>query len=308
MKRHFVSVGAAVFALCASAHAQEPTSTPESSNTAADAEAPPNKEQVCTDSYQKAQLTRREGKSALLDARAAARVCVSAGCASWVVADCSQWLEQLDKRIPKIVFSAKNTADRDLAEVSVTTVDGAPIVSQLDGHSIEFEPGPHTFVFTTKDGARREKQVIVIEGATAQAVQVVFDASPEELAELRRKQQSDLRLIPIESEKKPDQSLRYAGYGLVGLGVIGLGIGAGFGISALVQKNDLNCPNNNCPSGLVDDVKAGGRAADVSTIGFIAGGVLAAGGVALLLIPKLQAKAQPSVGPNHAGLQFGGRF
>lgn len=261
---------------------------------------------VCSESYQQAQITRREGKSALLTAREAARTCLSSSCQGWMTADCSQWLSELDARIPTLVFTAKNTAERDLVDVAVSTVDGQALTSRLEGHSIEFEPGQHTFVFVTKEGARLEKQVIVREGAKAQVVTAVFEAPAEELAALQRAKRVD---APPPPPPEQPNVLRYVGFGGMGLGAIALGIGTGFGISALVRKNDLTCD----AQGRCDDggaLSSGKTTADVSTVAFITGGVLAAGGLALVLWSKPHSRmaAQPSLGPTHAGLQLGGHF
>lgn len=283
------------------ARAQAPSAEAQTTEPPA---APAN---VCSDSYQQAQITRREGKSALLQARAAARTCLSSSCQGWMTADCSQWLGELDARIPTVVFSAKNSADRDLVEVAVR-VDGRELATQLDGRAIEFEPGSHTFVFVAKDGAQLEKQVVVREGGKAQVVSVVFEASAEELAAQRRAQHVEV-LPPVHREPAPN-TLRYVGWGGLALGALGLGLGAGFGISAAVRKGNLGCDDAGRCTASQDRIDGGATASDISTAAFIAGGVLAAGGLVLVLWPRSSRTiaAQPVAGPNLAGLQLGGRF
>ena len=121
---------------------------------------------VCTTSYEGAQELMRPNRSEskLLLARESLRTCLRSNCKSWIVADCSKWLSEVETRIPSVVFSAKNTAGRDLTDVKVSTASGDPIVQSLDGHSIEMEPGPHDFVFLGPNGARVEKRVLVREG------------------------------------------------------------------------------------------------------------------------------------------------
>jgi hypothetical protein len=81
---------------------------------------------------------------------------------------------------------------------------------------------------------------------------------------------------------------RVAGLGVGAAGVIGIGIGAFFGLRAMSKQDESN-KNGHCdaadtcdPEGLALRSEAI-TAATVSTIGFIAGGVALAGGVTLFL-------------------------
>jgi len=56
------------------------------------------------------------------------------------------------------------------------TIDGVPLVTQLDGLAVDVDPGPHTFVFDGADGSAEQK-VVVAEGAKAQHIAVVFGAA-----------------------------------------------------------------------------------------------------------------------------------
>jgi hypothetical protein len=78
---------------------------------------------------------------------------------------------------------------------------------------------------------------------------------------------------------------RYAALGVLGVGALGIGIASGFGVSALVKRDEASslCPaKRNCPDGTAareaDDAR---RASTVSTVAFVAGGVLLATGAAL---------------------------
>lgn len=98
-----------------------------------------------------------------------------------------------------------------------------------------------------------------------------------------------------------------------GVGVVGLGLGTVFAMQAM-NRNDAskdNCDGDVCgPQGFsdrLDAISAGNRA----TIGFVAGGILAAGGIAMVLMgsgkssgPSLQ--ASPAVGSNSVGLVLKG--
>jgi len=241
--------------------------------------APAPDADVCTTSYEGAQELMRPNRSEskLLLARESLRTCLRSNCKSWIVADCSKWLSEVETRIPSVVFSAKNTAGRDLTDVKVTNAGGETVAQSLDGHSIEMEPGPHDFVFLGPEGARVEKHALVREGEKAQNVSAVFEAPKGEAGPA-----GPQNPVFVPKAEKSTPTLRYVGYGLAGAGVVGLGLGAVFGLTAIAKKNDANCDGNGfCDSGPRGDAL---DAARVSTIAFVAGAVLGAGGIALILL------------------------
>ena len=101
---------------------------------------------------------------------------------------------------------------------------------------------------------------------------------------------------------------RLFGWGVLGAGVVGVGVGSWFGVSALGNGCAGSSKNPPC----TDDVKrAGDRDATVSTIAMAGGGVAVAAGIALVLTaPRTPARGAaavtPTVGLGYAGLH--GRF
>lgn len=108
----------------------------------------------------------------------------------------------------------------------------------------------------------------------------------------------------------------YRTIGLIatGVGVVGLGIGTVFGISAVSSKSkaqDGGCTTDNrCPEGAKADLHDAFEAAKLSTWAFIAGGVFVAGGLTLVVLaPKLGSKAVPvDVKTSGAGVWLTARF
>ncbi len=279
MRRHpriLVAVAALTASLPSAAHADEAS--------------------VCVDAYEKSQVLMKpaSGRSTLLPAREMLRTCMRSGCKDWMVADCSRWLSEVEARIPTVVFSARDTSGRDLAEIVVTTVEGVSLASRLDGRAIELERGEQVFVFVAPDGVRREKRVLVREGEKNQGVSAVFDAPPAETK----------RVVTARHGTPP---LRYVGYGVAGAGVIGLGVGAIFGLQALAKKKEANCIENVCDERPMEEATS---AAKVATIGFIAGGTLVAGGALLVLFgpESSPVQARLDLHPTSARLNFAGRF
>lgn len=125
---------------------------------------------------------------------------------------------------------------------------------------------------------------------------------------------------PATAPEAPPSSpspLKTVGLIVGGVGVAGLVVGSIFGAEALSKNSSANSGHcgssfggtNQCDStgvGLRNDAVSAGN---VSTIAFIAGGVLAAGGVTLWLVaPSGHVQAAPAVGSNGGGFLVRGDF
>ncbi len=125
---------------------------------------------------------------------------------------------------------------------------------------------------------------------------------------------------------EPKSPLRTVGLVVAGAGVVGVGVGTFFGLRAMSKWSDskTRCDASGCDSvGYVAATDAKG-AGTVSTIGFVAGGALLAGGVVMFLVaPGGDAKAAragtltpegltvgvaPSIDPRAPGVLATGRF
>lgn len=111
--------------------------------------------------------------------------------------------------------------------------------------------------------------------------------------------------------------LRTVGFVSLGAGAVGLGVGAFFGLRAMSKNDDSNadCDGDVCGAQGKQDRNDARSAGNVSTIAFLAGGVLAATGGALLLFegkdetgPERAASAGVMVEPDRAQIIFHGRF
>ncbi len=105
---------------------------------------------------------------------------------------------------------------------------------------------------------------------------------------------------------------RTIGFVGMGVGVVGLAVGAVTGGLAIGKHSTLTteCPNGTCTSdAATSDLSSYHSLALVSTIGFIAGGVLAAGGLVIFLTaphgqsagPAMGVRITPFVGPGSLG-------
>lgn len=118
------------------------------------------------------------------------------------------------------------------------------------------------------------------------------------------------------------KTLRTVGFVAAGVGAVSLVVGTVFGLSASSKNSDAEkqCTGNLCTQEgltLTDEARS---AATVSTIAFVAGGVLVVGGLGLALFgPKASsggsttssstsAWLSPAVSPTFAGVRVGGGF
>ncbi|HEY2514753.1 MAG TPA: hypothetical protein VGI39_28000, partial [Polyangiaceae bacterium] len=158
------------------------------------------------------------------------------------------------------------------------------------------------------DGARGTADVVLAEGEKDRRVSVVV-ALPEP---------SPLPAPPPLVTPPPPvgrlSGWKLAGYTSLGAGAVGLGAGAVFGALAIVKKGDAHCDAAGaCSNGAsLSDLRT---ASNVSTAGFVGGGALLLGGVAMLLLAPHSPADRPSVlhaapllGPQVAGLVVGGSF
>jgi hypothetical protein len=265
---------------------------------------------ACLDAASKGQRLKATHK--LVDARDQLRVCAASQCPAVVQSDCANWLAEVESALPTVVVTARDGTGADLADVKVS-VDGQPLLAKLDGQAVPMDAGPHTFRFErAKDDASLERQVIVREGEKNQAVAVVLGAARAAPAP-----PSGATGVPSPGggDRPASTPWKTIGWVLGGAGVVGLGVGAAFGLSAMGDKSSADCnPSNQCAPGPLGSARSAALAADV---GFVAGGVLLAGGVALVLVGSGASatretagsvKVAPTVGASGGGLVLGGSW
>jgi hypothetical protein len=281
----------------------------------ADGPAPVSKA-ACLDASNQAQTFRDAHK--LLEARAQLRICAQQGCPSVVQKDCLTWIDSVEASLPTVVVTAKDGAGRDLVDVKVTA-DGQPLTTKLVGDAIPMNPGAHSLHFETADGATLDQQIVVREGIKNQSVAVVLGkAAPAALAAPGTAAPVPAGAPPAPVDTPPadttsSSTWRTVGWVVGGVGIVGLGVGTVFGFMAMSDKSSADC--NAAGVCLTGQLNSANSAATVSTVGLIAGGVLLAGGAALVLFaPRGDAaagaslKLAPLVGSRDGGVVLGGSW
>jgi hypothetical protein len=260
---------------------------------------------ACLDAASKGQTFQDTHK--LLEARAQFRVCAAAACPTVVQSDCASWLASVERALPSVVVLVTDEEGGSVIDGKVT-VDGQPFATKFDGRAIPINPGSHAFHFEVPGGVAADQVVVVPEGEQNHRVTAVMKKSaaipPPSAA-------------PGPPNEPPSRSgpstWRTVGWVVGGAGVVGLAVGAVFGLSASQDKSSANCDASNaCDPGPLHNARSAATAADV---GLIAGGVLLAGGAALVLFAPSgdqhganAIQATPIVGTNSVGVVIGGTW
>ncbi len=197
-------------------------------------------------------------------------------------ADAEARATALGERIPSIVVKLEGLPQGTEPRVTVDRVALPPAAALLP---IKVNPGRH--------------QVLVSSDATYDAGKEVAIAERQTLTvsiTLQRRPVSERPVAPAASPSSSGSALRTAGMIAGGVGVAGLAVGTIFGLQASSKQDDANCPGNVCKDeSSASALRSANDAATISTISFIAGGVLAAGGVTLWLLGSSSASKSASV-------------
>ena len=233
-------------------------------------------------------------------------------------------VSKLTPHLSKLQINVPKTADASSIHVER---DHVVVGSALWGAPVPTDPGPHTITVSAPGRHPWTGTAIVRSDGTTATVNVPeleaeVPSSPEASATPKGSVASPGGAPPGTdtgaSSKVPMQSV--LGWSAVGVGAVGLGIGVIFELqrSSKISSRDKICASGDpaqCPPGSqshVDDLTSQARSAStVGSIGLVAGGLLAAGGVALILTaPKhgsTEVSLTPLVGPQFQGLLISGR-
>jgi hypothetical protein len=277
--------------------------------------AGPTKE-ACVAANEAAQDLRQAGK--LREARQKLLVCVSDACPGPVREDCVQRLNDVNTAMPTIVFEVKDPSGNDVSAARVS-MDGQPLVDRVTGGAVSIDPGEHRFAFDDANGVSHAEQTVVVrEGDHDRRIRAVLRAAGTETSTsavstpTEGSQPGTPAPIPAGSTNVGGTQ-RLIGLVVGGTGVAGLVVGSIFG---LVSKStydhafgtECRSPPTGCSTQGAADGQTAHTQAMVSTVGFIAGGVLLAGGAVLYFTaPSGDSVAvAPAIGSDGAGLALRG--
>jgi hypothetical protein len=225
---------------------------------AAPSAARADEKQQCIAASDEGQQLRDDGK--YRKAREAFERCSRDSCPGLVRRDCVQWLADLDQTSPSVVVSAKDDKGNDLVDVKVL-VDGAPLVTKLDGKPTLVDPGPHLLRYEAAGYPAVEDRVVVHAGEKNRLLAVQFGGGAAPAA-------GSSSAEPPAATQAPPGGTPAAGWVLAGIAVVAFGSEAYFGLTGLSDRSDLRsrpCAQTaTCSQSDVDAVKTKFLAADVS--------------------------------------------
>jgi hypothetical protein len=276
----------------------------------APARADPTKVQ-CIDANVKGQDLRRDGK--LSAAREQLRACANPFCPVLVRDDCTERLDELERAQPTIAFEVKDDGGADLIHVRVS-VDGRPVLDQLDGKPVNVDPGAHVFTFEVSAYPPSTRTIVVTEGQKGrrERVTILRGPSPEPAPPVAPRPSLDAN-PPVAAQADTASATgpapatggigaqKILGLVVSGVGVAGVAVGSLFGLMTLSQKSqqETACPSATAcsPGGhalAVGDHSTGMTDSTISTVGFIAGGALLTTGAVLFFTSSPSPERSPS--------------
>ena len=179
-------------------------------------------------------------------------------------------------------------------------VDDAEISVASLGVKRAVNPGPHV-VKASADGFNPGEAKFNAEAGSSQEVTLRLVADPD--------------AVVGGDGADSGATLRLVGFVAIGVGAAGLIVGGITGGLAMGKHGELedNCPGGQCPPDQQDNLDSFHTLGTVSTVGFIAGGVLAAAGIVLVVVGSLGGSSEEGadsalltaeIGPGHVGAKL----
>ena len=274
----------------------------------------------CLAASEGSRLQRRQHK--LRAARTQLLICSASSCPADIQNECALRMAEANTALPTIVFDVKDPGGRDLLDVRVA-MDGEFLAEGLDGSALPVDSGAHEFTFEAPGQLPLKKGFVVREGEKNRYERITLiptEPAPSEVREpppLMPTQQSlPAAVVPKTSGSNPEHAgardgsgaRRVWSLGLIGAGVVGLGVGAGFGLQAMSKHGEANkaCPGQTCSDqNGVNLWNQAVTAGTVSTVGFIVGAVAMTGGVLLWTTDRSSANKARVSGRTQVGLGLG---
>ena len=191
-------------------------------------------------------------------------------------------------------------------------LDGAEVPSAAIGVPRAVDPGRHLAVVTLEGAGRAEATVSVTEGGS-QTVLLVLKPEAGHTATTtatagQRPEPSNPPPPPPPPPASTSSTRMTLGFASLGVGGAGLIVGAVTGGLVLGMHGTLvaGCPQGRCPSDLQSKLDSYNHLGLASTVGFIAGGVLA--GLGVVLVVTAPKNEKPMVGVTVIPTTGGGTF
>lgn len=221
-------------------------------------------------------------------------------------------LEALDARLTKLVIKVPHVVDG-----IAVRVDGVKLGQAVWSTPVPFDPGDHEIEVTAPGKVAWTKTMTLPEGPNVMTLNVPALADAELGAEPTPSPGgSDLPDQPAGGDDGSTQ--RTIGWIVGAVGIVGVGVGAGFGVNTFMKQGDSDdhCVETACDQEGVDLREAASTSATISTVAFAVGLAATATGIILLLTAggddqeEAAASLQlvPAAGPYGGGIGVLGSF
>jgi hypothetical protein len=224
--------------------------------------------------------------------------------------DAQAELEQTEGITPSLVVRVSG------ADISAVTlrIDGAEVSTRLIGEASPVNPGAHRVEATFGDERRshdvtlqlRERKEVVVDFSQPETLPAGLSAASEAANPPAATAGHDASSQPA--------TLRAVGWAMLVGGGAGLALGGVAGAMAISKRSNLDevpacADDHNCPRQFSGHVDTLNTLRTLSTIGFIAGGVLGATGVTLLLTtPRRRDQAEAALWVSPGSVELRGTF
>lgn len=209
--------------------------------------------------------------------------------------DAATELEALLPRIPNLVVNLEGATAQEVT----LTLDGAAMTSAFIGEERPIDPGKHHL-----EGHRGQQVVteeLSISAGEKRSLVLRFSGKTDAVAAPSPAAVQPAPVHHAETTASGGSSRRLLAWTTIGVGAAGLITGAVAGGLAIGKKGDLDdstdCQNHSClRSTMQSDLDSYSTLRTVSSIGFIAGGVLGAAGIVLLVTDDSSAETRAQRG------------
>lgn len=211
--------------------------------------------------------------------------------------------DKLEPRLIRLTIVSQEAS----AEVKL---DGTVLDPAALGAAVPVDPGKHQIEASAKGKKPFSTTIDVSDRVRAPSVEIpALDVDPEATKAVTSPPNGD---HPPDENASDGSVQRIASFALMGAGVVGVGVGTIFGLKTSSTWSDAktHCTGLECDRTGVQLATDAKNAGTVSTIAFVAGGVLLAGG-AILYFTAPTAPAKTSdvrVGVGLGSVTLGGRF
>lgn len=203
-------------------------------------------------------------------------------------ADAQAELATTQSSIPSVLIRLEGGE----ASSTVLTIDGARVSSQLAGEATPLDPGAHKI--EGKSGEAHATSDVTLAPGEQKEVVLHFPVTKPAAANGAASAPTASAVGAVQASPSPDRAAanggprRTLGWAALGGGAFGLVVGGITGGLALSKRSQLDenpgCKDDHsCPKSLGADVSSLNTMRTISSVGFIAGGVLTATGIVLVL-------------------------